>query len=411
MSERDAFLSAIAASPADDTVRLAFADWLDEHDEPKRAEFIRIQIKLGDTHRDEPHVEALAERERALFATHEAEWLGPLKKAEEEGTFSATIRRGFVDAAVIYGRAVRENADALRAHCPVLREVDVVGVRGWSEDLANAPFLNSVRTLRLEDWPYPDDAKALARSPHLSHLEELSFWLGSRNDEAVCTALGSSTALPALELVTAVRLRGGMTAGSAADELAARADRSVAIINALRGRTRASVSRPFEDLFPLADQVGREMYGGTLPDGRRVLVCGGRVCDLLYFDASDRLTAGDERLDLSAGLTRTPPQYQDHDRAELMAVLAARIGFTPGTIRVHEFNASTVIPNHWCTVYKFGGTSAEVFEDPDEPPPPYDTKQWEEALESIRHWLRSDDSCITTPDECWADESGTIHTT
>lgn len=32
MSDRDALLAAIAASPADDTPRLVFADWLDEHD-------------------------------------------------------------------------------------------------------------------------------------------------------------------------------------------------------------------------------------------------------------------------------------------------------------------------------------------------------------------------------------------
>ena len=44
MSDRDAFLRAIAADPADDTVRLAFADWLDEQGEADRAEFIRLQI-------------------------------------------------------------------------------------------------------------------------------------------------------------------------------------------------------------------------------------------------------------------------------------------------------------------------------------------------------------------------------
>ena len=41
MSERAAFVSAILDNPADDTVRLVFADWLDEHGEPERAEFIR----------------------------------------------------------------------------------------------------------------------------------------------------------------------------------------------------------------------------------------------------------------------------------------------------------------------------------------------------------------------------------
>jgi len=42
MSEA-AFLAAIRAQPEDDAPRLVFADWLDEHDRPVRARFIRAQ--------------------------------------------------------------------------------------------------------------------------------------------------------------------------------------------------------------------------------------------------------------------------------------------------------------------------------------------------------------------------------
>ncbi len=38
MNEKKAFLSAILAKPGDDTARLAFAVWLDEHDDPERAD-------------------------------------------------------------------------------------------------------------------------------------------------------------------------------------------------------------------------------------------------------------------------------------------------------------------------------------------------------------------------------------
>lgn len=47
MTERDAFLRAICDEPGDDTPRLVFADWLDEHDERERAEFIRVQCRLN----------------------------------------------------------------------------------------------------------------------------------------------------------------------------------------------------------------------------------------------------------------------------------------------------------------------------------------------------------------------------
>lgn len=43
-ADRAAMLAAIIASPTDDLPRLVYADWLDEHDEPDRAEFIRRQV-------------------------------------------------------------------------------------------------------------------------------------------------------------------------------------------------------------------------------------------------------------------------------------------------------------------------------------------------------------------------------
>src|SRR5262245_45901678 len=47
MTDRDAFIRAICSAPEDDTVRLVFADWLEEHGEEERAEFIRVQIELA----------------------------------------------------------------------------------------------------------------------------------------------------------------------------------------------------------------------------------------------------------------------------------------------------------------------------------------------------------------------------
>lgn len=42
------WLRAICADPADDVVRLAFADWLIDHGQPERGEFIAAQIKIAD---------------------------------------------------------------------------------------------------------------------------------------------------------------------------------------------------------------------------------------------------------------------------------------------------------------------------------------------------------------------------
>ena len=59
MDEMLPFLRAIAAHPDDDTPRLVFADWLDEHDHPERAEFIRLQIELA---RTDPAADGYAEK-------------------------------------------------------------------------------------------------------------------------------------------------------------------------------------------------------------------------------------------------------------------------------------------------------------------------------------------------------------
>lgn len=62
LPEWELLLKAVAASPDDDLPRLVAADWLDEHGEPERAEFIRVQIERAKA--DTPE---LAWREQALW--------------------------------------------------------------------------------------------------------------------------------------------------------------------------------------------------------------------------------------------------------------------------------------------------------------------------------------------------------
>jgi uncharacterized protein (TIGR02996 family) len=45
MNEEQAFVRAILDNPDDDTLRLIFADWLEEQGDPQ-GEFIRIQVEL-----------------------------------------------------------------------------------------------------------------------------------------------------------------------------------------------------------------------------------------------------------------------------------------------------------------------------------------------------------------------------
>ena len=52
LSDRAAFVRAVCVNPADDLTRLAFADWLDEHGEHDRAEFVRVQCRIATLERE-----------------------------------------------------------------------------------------------------------------------------------------------------------------------------------------------------------------------------------------------------------------------------------------------------------------------------------------------------------------------
>lgn len=77
MNEAEAFERAIIENPDDVASYSAYADWLQEHDDP-RGEFIAVQLALEDETRSKEAREALKAREAELLAAHEREWLGPL---------------------------------------------------------------------------------------------------------------------------------------------------------------------------------------------------------------------------------------------------------------------------------------------------------------------------------------------
>src|SRR5262245_6221461 len=94
MSEEDAILAAIYANPDDDTPRLVFADWLDEHDQPERAEFIRVQVDLAARSRWGDGQERNRERENELLSAHRAAWAAELGALDLE-KFDVQFERGF----------------------------------------------------------------------------------------------------------------------------------------------------------------------------------------------------------------------------------------------------------------------------------------------------------------------------
>lgn len=123
--ERAALVRAILEQPEDDAVRLAFADWLQEHGDESRAEFIRVQIAMSGTTvgpdgtGDSGERYKLVRRESDLCSGHGYAWadglLGPnwkiagqrklppvvevnyYKAARSTGRFRLVFGRGFIE--------------------------------------------------------------------------------------------------------------------------------------------------------------------------------------------------------------------------------------------------------------------------------------------------------------------------
>ncbi|HEY1190340.1 MAG TPA: TIGR02996 domain-containing protein [Gemmata sp.] len=123
-ADERALLNAIIAQPDEDTPRLVYADWLQEHDQPERAEYIRLSIELANLRYGEPGFE---ERTRQLykqlwmFETFANKvWPGELaKRLPATRDLALIFRRGFacwVRCSVSY---FLTNADAIFHEAPV----------------------------------------------------------------------------------------------------------------------------------------------------------------------------------------------------------------------------------------------------------------------------------------------------
>jgi uncharacterized protein (TIGR02996 family) len=199
MTPDDAFHRAIGEEPDDDTHRLVYADWLDEHGDPARAEFIRAQVERARLADDDPRAKELRARERRLLREHWEAWVGPLRElagpdASRHGApwlvrgyrspALEHFHRGFVDTLWLDAATVAARADELFRLVP-LRELTLWGAGrpGVAEALAGLPQLGTIISLAFADyWSSPltsAGAAALAASPHLGRLRALSLY---RND-------------------------------------------------------------------------------------------------------------------------------------------------------------------------------------------------------------------------------------
>lgn len=165
MDVQAAILAAIADRPDDDTPRLAYADWLDDHagDLPDpaaaraRAEFVRVQCEVKRLeHLPTALLQGFADlyrRQDHLLTHHRRDLLGPL--ADALGPHDAVFDRGFVTELGLDAAAFVRHAAAIAALSP---PPDVtVTVPHPSAEFLGSPHLGLVTAVRWQSLaPAPD---------------------------------------------------------------------------------------------------------------------------------------------------------------------------------------------------------------------------------------------------------------
>jgi|SRR5579883_363696 len=174
------FLHAICTNPEDDTVRLVYADWLDENGDPERAEFIRLQVAQADKPRayDAAHFRA-----EALYKKNNAAWIGEIPQVggiEWDDTF----RRGF-----ICGVRVIDSKRLLKHHTQLF---------------AATP----IQVLTLYDATYETAAKVF-RIPEIDRLTELYLGRCRISPEHISVV----TRCPRLQQLRTLGIRGRLLNG------------------------------------------------------------------------------------------------------------------------------------------------------------------------------------------------------
>src|SRR5260370_29053710 len=94
VSDSAPLLQAILDAPDDDGLRLIYADWLEEHGDAARAEFIRVQVERANSLAMAGQQCDLQARGQALLAEHESAWVGRLAGWVDGWQFRRGLREG-----------------------------------------------------------------------------------------------------------------------------------------------------------------------------------------------------------------------------------------------------------------------------------------------------------------------------
>jgi uncharacterized protein (TIGR02996 family) len=181
-----AFLQDIIAHLDDDAPRLIYADWLEEHGKPERAEFIRVQCRLAALGEDDPAQPALEEPERRLLNAHQEEWRKELPTFPGID-FEDQFERGFVYGFYsLYIKPFHEHAETVLARTPVQRARFYRLKQPNVRRLAASPHLARLAELDVRcNHLGNEKVRLLVHSPHLVRLRSLDLGASALHDDGV----------------------------------------------------------------------------------------------------------------------------------------------------------------------------------------------------------------------------------
>lgn len=231
MSECAAFINAILDNPDDDTARLVFADWLEEHGEPERAEFIRIQIEPEKASEDRRLHNDPGAR---IAGKHGAGFGGGWRKAIGISETQGEYVRGFLTGVGIDSTpGFLDLTERVLALEPVMFEVQLQTWRRNSPkaereelqeiaSLAGSPHMRAVTKLWHRRYGYGTERlfggerlAQLMASPYLTNLREIDI---SRDPTIGLAGVKAIADAPAEFAIESLGLAGTIT-GFAADAL------------------------------------------------------------------------------------------------------------------------------------------------------------------------------------------------
>ncbi len=213
----------IIEHPDDDTPRLVYADWLEEHDQSERAAFIRLQLERARLPATDARAAGLLRREKALLKQHGKAW------GETNLGLLGELRRGFIEHVTCSPDQVLMSGAELTERFPVRSLCLRAGVAELSEirRLAQQPWLGRITALRIA-LPAAGDClgsaglEALLESPYLAGLRVLELphaRIQATGARALAQA-GHLTALRELDLTWCLIGPEGMAALAGAAHLA-----------------------------------------------------------------------------------------------------------------------------------------------------------------------------------------------